>query len=55
MTGSYIALIAGTLIKTCVAESAGFRLEDVRCGCGRSTWSSLEQTSGSATTEHVQE
>ena len=45
MTGSYIALIAGTLIKTCVAESAGFRLEDVRCGCGRSTWSSLEQTS----------
>jgi AraC-like DNA-binding protein len=45
MTGSYIAVIAGTLIKTCVAESAGFRLEDVRCGCGRSSWSSLERTS----------
>jgi AraC-like DNA-binding protein len=45
MPGSYIALIAGTLTKTCVAESAGFRLEDVRCGCGRSSWSPLEQTS----------
>jgi AraC-like DNA-binding protein len=42
-TQSYIAVIAGTLSKTCVAESAGFRLDDVRCGCGRASWSAPEQ------------
>jgi hypothetical protein len=33
------------LSKTCVAESAGFRLKDVRCTCGRSSWSAPEETS----------
>ena len=42
-TQSYIATIAGTLSKTCIAESAGFRLEDVKCGCGRSSWSAPEE------------
>jgi AraC-like DNA-binding protein len=42
--GSYIARIADALTKTCIADSAGFRLEDVRCGCGRSGWSGPEAT-----------
>jgi AraC-like DNA-binding protein len=31
------------LSKACIAESAGFRLEDVRCACGRSSWSPPEE------------
>jgi len=31
------------LTKTRIAESGGFRLEDVRCGCGRSAWSEPEE------------
>jgi AraC-like DNA-binding protein len=33
------------LSKTCVVESGGFKLEDVRCACGRSSWSAPEETS----------
>src|SRR5439155_18915851 len=36
------------LSKTPIAESAGFRLEDVRCGCGRSSWSAPEESSSYA-------
>jgi AraC-like DNA-binding protein len=45
MSQSYIAVIAETLLKSRVAESAGFRLDDVRCSCGRSSWSAPEETS----------